>query len=149
MREMNKVKHVFISEVFFDGRIRRANLQFEDENHLVLVLIGVVEVDQLAVVEVVHDVDLLPDQCLLHGVRDRDELGGVDVSRFDLAAPVNNTEGAGTDLLQDVVVVVDAVPGLDVHGLGNVLGVDVKDELVVVLDLALLPADLLAGVGIN
>ena len=40
-------------------------LQFKDEHHLVLVLEGVVEVDQLAVVQVVHDVYLLPDQRLL------------------------------------------------------------------------------------
>ena len=40
-------------------------LQFKDEHHLVLILEGVVEVDQLAVVQVVHDVDLLPDQGLL------------------------------------------------------------------------------------
>ena len=39
-------------------------LQFKDEHHLVLVLEGVVEVDELAVVQVVHDVDLLPDQRL-------------------------------------------------------------------------------------
>lgn len=107
------------------------------------------EVDQLAVVEVVHYVDLFADQRLLHRVRNGDELGGVDVSGLDLATPVDDAEGAGADLLQDVVVVVDAVPGLDVHGLGNVLGVDVEDELVVVLDLALLPSNLFTRVGIN
>ena len=39
-------------------------LQFKDENHLVLIFEGVVEVDELAVVQVVHYVDLLPDQRL-------------------------------------------------------------------------------------
>ena len=38
--------------------------QFKDKDHLVLVLEGIVQVDQLAVVQVVHDVDLLPDQRL-------------------------------------------------------------------------------------
>ena len=37
---------------------------------------------------------------------------------------------------------------IDTH-LGDVLGVDIKDELVVVLDLALLAADLLSGLGID
>ena len=46
-------------------------------------------------------------------------------------------------------MIVDAVLGLDLHRLGNVLGVDVKHELVVVSDLALLTSDLLASLRIN
>ena len=53
------------------------------------------------------------------------------------------------DLLQDVVVVVHTVLGLDLHGLRDVLGVDVEDKLVVVSDLTLLAADLLASFRIN
>ena len=75
------------------------------------------EVDELAVVEVVHDVNLLANERLLHGVADGDELGGVDVAGLDLAAAVDHAERARADLLQDVVVVVHAVLGLDVHGL--------------------------------
>ena len=71
------------------------------------------------------------------------------MARLDLAAAVDDAERARADLLEDVVVVVDAVLRLDVHRLRDVLGVDVEHELVVVLDLALLPPDLLAGVGID
>ena len=64
-------------------------LQFKDENHFVLVFKGVVEVNELAVVEVVHDVNLLADQSLLHGVPDGDELGGVDMLSLQLSAAVD------------------------------------------------------------
>ena len=86
---------------------------------------------------------------LFHGMCDWDELGREDVAGLDLPAAVDDAEGAGADLLEDVVVVVDAVGRLDVHRLRDVLGVDVEHELVVVLDLALLAADLLAGVGVD
>ena len=81
---------------------------------------------------------------LLHGVGDRDELGREHVARLDLAAAVDDAERARADLLQDVVVVVDAVLRLDVDRLRDVLGVNVEHELVVVLHLALLTADLLS-----
>ena len=58
---------------------------------------------------------------------------------------MDHAERPCSDLFEDVVVVVDGVGGLDVHRLGDVLGVDVEHELVVVLHLALLPADLLPG----
>ena len=64
-------------------------LQFKDENHLVLIFEGVVEVDELAVMEVIHDVDLLADQSLLHGVPDGDELGGVHMLSLQLSAAVD------------------------------------------------------------
>lgn len=64
-------------------------LQFKDEHHFVLILKGVVEVDELAVVEVVHDVNLLADQSLLHGVPDGDELGGVHMLSLQLSAAVD------------------------------------------------------------
>ena len=64
-------------------------LQFKDEHHFVLILKGVVEVDELAVVEVVHDVDLFPDEGLLHGVADGDELGSIDVLSLQLPAAVD------------------------------------------------------------
>ena len=64
-------------------------LQFKDEHHFVLILKGVVEVDELAVVEVVHDVNLLADQSLLHGVPDGDELGGVHMLSLQLSAAMD------------------------------------------------------------
>ena len=69
--------------------LHQKNLQFKDENHLVLIFEGVVEVDELAVMEVIHDVDLLADQSLLHGVPDGDELGGVDMLSLQLSAAVD------------------------------------------------------------
>ena len=124
-------------------------LQFKDEDHFILIFKGVVEVDQFAVMEMVHDVDLFPDQSLLHGVSNWDELGSEDMLSLQFSTSVDNTECSGSDLLQDLIVIVDTVLGLDLHGLGDVLGVDVKHELVVVSDLALLAADLLAGIRIN
>ena len=82
-------------------------------------------------------------------MRDWNELGGKDVPSLDLSATVDDAEGAGADLLEDVVVVVHALLGLDVHRLRDVLGVDVEDKLVVVLDLAFLTADLLSSLGID
>ena len=64
-------------------------LQFKDEHHFVLILEGVVEVDELAVVEVVHDVNLLADQSLLHGVANRDELGSVHMLSLQLSAAMD------------------------------------------------------------
>ena len=124
-------------------------LQFKDEDHFILIFKGVVKVDQFAVMEMVHDVDLFPDQSLLHGVSNWDELGSEDMLSLQFSTSVDNTECSGSDLLQDLVVIVDTVLGLDLHGLGDVLGVDVKHELVVVSDLALLTSDLLASLRIN
>ena len=107
------------------------------------------EIDQLAVMEMVHNVNLLPDQGLLHGVTNGDELGGKYVLGLELTASVDHTECSSADLLQDLVVIVDTVLGLDLHGLGDVLGVDVKHELVVVPDLTLLTTDFLASFRIN
>ena len=107
------------------------------------------EIDQLAVMEMVHNVNLLPDQGLLHGVTNGDELGGKYVLGLELTASVDHTECSSADLLQDLVVIIHAVLGLDLHGLGDVLGVDVEHKLVVVPDLALLATDFLASFRIN
>ena len=64
-------------------------LQFKDEDHFILIFKGVVKVYQLAVVEMVHDVDLFPDEGLLHGVADGDELGSIDVLSLQLPAAVD------------------------------------------------------------
>ena len=124
-------------------------LQFKDEDHFILIFKGVVKVDQLAMMEVVHDVDLFPDQSLLHGVSNWNELSSEYMLSLQFSTSVDNSECSSSDLFQDLVVVVDAVLGLDLHRLGDVLGVDVEHELVVVSDLALLATDLLAGVRIN
>ena len=124
-------------------------LQFKDEDHFILIFKCVVEVDQFAVMEMVHDVDLFPDQSLLHGVPNWNELGSEDMLSLQFSTSVDHTECSGSDLFQDLVVIVDAVLGLDLHRLGDVLCVDVEDKLVVVSDLALLATDLLASIRIN
>ena len=58
------LKHATLKTNLCHSLFHTHYLQFKDEHHLVLVLEGVVEVDQFAVVQVVHDVDLLPDQGL-------------------------------------------------------------------------------------
>ena len=107
------------------------------------------KVDQFAVMEMVHDVDLFPDQSLLHGVSNWNELSSEDMLSLQFSTSVDNPECSGSDLFQDLVVIVHTVLGLDLHRLGDVLGVDVEHELVVVPHLALLATDLLAGVRIN
>ena len=62
-------------------------------------------------------------------------------------AAMYNSKGSSSNLLQDVIVIIDTLLSLDVHGLRHVLGVDVEHELVVVLDLALLASDLLPVEG--
>ena len=60
-----------------------------------------------------------------------------------------HAKGSSANLLKDVVVIVHAVLSLDLDGLRNVLGVDVKHELVVVANLTLLTTNLLPGLRIN
>ena len=62
---------------------------------------------------------------------------------------MDNSKGTSSNLLQDVIVIIDTLLSLDVHRLRNILGIDVENELVIVLDLALLASDLLASVRIN
>ena len=64
-------------------------LQFKDEDHFIFILEGVMEIDQLAVMEMVHNVNLLPDQGLLHGVTNGDELGSIHVLGLQLSAPMH------------------------------------------------------------
>ena len=47
------------------------------------------EVDELAVVEVVHDVNLLADKSLLHCMANRDELCGIDMLSLELATTMD------------------------------------------------------------
>jgi hypothetical protein len=53
-----------------------------------------VEVDELSVVQLVHDVYLLLDQLLLHSPGDRDELGRIVIAGGSLAAPVDHAKRA-------------------------------------------------------
>ena len=61
----------------------------------------------------------------------------------------HHAKGSSANLLENVIVIVHAVLCLDLNGLRDVLGVDVKHELVVVPDLALLTTDFLASFRIN
>ena len=48
---------------------------FKDHDHLVLVLEGIVQVEQFGMMQLVHDVDLVLDGVLVQRVRRVDELG--------------------------------------------------------------------------
>ena len=61
----------------------------------------------------------------------------------------HHAKGSSANLFENVIVIVHAVLCLDLNGLRDVLGVDVKHELVVVPDLALLTTDFLASFRIN
>lgn len=75
---------------------RKTNIysQFKYEHHLVIIFESIVKVDQFPVVQLVHDVDLLLDELLLHSAGDRDELRGEVVAGGSLAAPVHDAESA-------------------------------------------------------
>ena len=124
-------------------------LQFKDENHLVLILEGVMEVDELAVMEMVHDVDLFPDQSLLHGVTNWNEFCSVNVLSLQFSATMDNSEGSSSNFFKDVIMIIDTVLGFDFHRSWNVFGIDVEDKLVIVPDLTFLASDLLASFRIN
>ena len=115
-----------------------------DQHHLIIILKRVMQVNELGVMQLVHDINLLLDKFLLNRVTDRDEFGGEDVSRLDLPTAVHHAEGPRADLLQNLVMVIDAVV-LDVDGLRYELGVDVEHELVVVVRMLGAATDFLAG----
>ena len=71
---------------------------------------------------------------------------------FDIVSKwyfTHHAKGSCANLLENVIVIVHAVLCLDLDGLRDVLGVDVKHELVVVPDLTLLTPDFLASFRIN
>ena len=123
--------------------------QFKDEDHFIFIFKGIMKIDQLAVMQMVHDVNLLADKCLLHGMANWNELSRIDMAGLELAASVNNSKGTSSNLLEDVIVIIHTVLGLDLHGLRNVLCIDVKDKLIIILNLTLLASDLLSCVRIN
>ena len=61
----------------------------------------------------------------------------------------HHSKGSSANLLEDVVVVVHAVLGLDLYGLRDVLGIDVEHKLVVIPDFTFLSANLLASFRVN
>jgi len=89
------------------------------------------QIDQLRMMELIHDVDLFPNQFLFHHVRHRDEFGGEYIAGGPLAATVHHAEGAGADLLEDVILIIDRRV-LDIDRLWHVLAVHVEHKLIVV-----------------
>ena len=107
------------------------------------------EVDKLAMMEMIHNVNFFPDQCFFHGMTNGDELGSKHMLCLQLTASVDNTKCSSSDLLQDLIVVIHAVLGLDLHRLGYVLCIDVEHKLVVIPDFTFLSANLLASFRVN
>lgn len=67
---------------------------FEDHDHLVLVVESVVQVEQLLVVQLVHQVHLVAHQVLVRRVRSVDELGDKRATSRLLDAAVHGAERA-------------------------------------------------------
>ena len=107
------------------------------------------KVDQLAMMQMVHDVNFLPDQGLLHGMSNGDELGSKHMLSLQLSASVHNSKGTSSDFFQDLIVIIDTVLTLDLNWLRNVLGIDIEYELIVIFDFAFLTANLLTSIRIN
>ena len=107
------------------------------------------QVDELAMMKVVHNVNFLPYQCLFHGMTNWNELGSEYMLGLQFATSMDNSKGPGTDLFQDVVMIIDTVFGLDLNRLRDILSINIKDKLVIVSDFTLLSSNLLACIRIN
>lgn len=68
------------------------DLLFKHHDHLVLVVEGVVKVEQVRVVEIVHDVDFVTDGCFVAGIRRVDELGDKISARSSFDDTMDNTK---------------------------------------------------------
>ena len=127
----------------------RNDLQFKDENHFIFVLVSIMKIDKFIMMQMVHDINLLSDQSLLHSMWNGDEFGGKYVSCLDLATSVDNSESSCSNFFKDVIIVVHALLSFDINRLRNVLGIDIKYELIVIFDFAFLTSNLLASIRIN
>ena len=99
--------------------------------------------------EMVHNVNFFPYQCLLHGMANWNELGSKHMLSLQFSTSMNHSEGSSANFFQNVVVVIDTVLSLDLNRLRNIFGIYIKDKLVIISDFTLLSSDLFACVRIN
>jgi len=107
------------------------------------------EVDKLAVMEMIHNVNFFPDQCFFHGMTNGDELGSKYMLSLQFSTPMDYAKGSSTNLLEYVIVVIHTVLCLDFHWLRNIFGIDIKDKLVIISNFTFLSSDFLASVRVN
>ena len=107
------------------------------------------EIDKLAVMEMIHNVNFFPDQCFFHGMTNGNELGSKYMLSLQFSTPMDNTKGSSANLLEYVVVVIYTVLCLNFHWLRNIFGIDIKDKLVIISDFTFLSSDLLSCVWVN
>lgn len=69
-----------------------SDLLFKHHDHLVLVVEGIVKVEQVRVMEVVHDVDFVTDGRFVAGVRRVDELGDKISARSSFDDAMDNAK---------------------------------------------------------
>ena len=70
------------------------DLLFENHDHFVFVVVRIVQVEQLGMTQIVHDVDFVPHQMLICWIGCVDELGNDGSACGLLHRSVNNTEGS-------------------------------------------------------
>ena len=73
---------------------RDSDLLFENHDHFVFVVVRIVQVEQLGMTQIVHDVDFVPHQMFICWIGCVDELGNEGSARGLLHRPVNHTEGS-------------------------------------------------------
>lgn len=112
-------------------KIRKRYLQFEDQNHFVVVFEGIVKIDQFRMMELIHYINFLPNKFLLHRMGHGNKLGREYISSGSLSTTVDNSERASSDLFENIVSVVDG-DVFDLDRLRHVFTVNVEHELIVI-----------------
>lgn len=97
----------------------------------------------------IHDVNLLPDEGLLHSMANGDELSSKDMLGLQFSTSVHNSKCSSSNFFKDFIMIINTVLTLDLNGLRYVLSINIKDKLVIVSDFTLLASDLLASLRIN
>ena len=125
------------------------DLQFKDENHFVFILICIMQIDQLVMMKMVHNINFFPNQGLLHGMRNRDKFCSKNVPSFNFPTSVDNSKSSSANLFQNIIVVIYTLLCLYVHRLRNVFRIYIKHKLIIILDLAFLATNFLSGIRID
>lgn len=73
-------------------------LQFQNEHHLIFVLESIMKIDQLRMMELVHNWDLILHSVFVQGVGCVDEFGYKYTTCSFLYAPMHNTKGTTVNL---------------------------------------------------
>ena len=125
------------------------NSQFKYEDHFILIFICIMQIDQLVMMKMVHNINFFPNQGLLHGMRNGDKFGSKNVPSFDFPTSVNNSKSSSANLFQNIIVVIYTLLCLYVHRLRNVFRIYIKHKLIIILHLAFLAANFLSGIWID